>query len=170
MTPISTQSAGPKEPRSPNDRAVAEAVEILEAHRIMAISTTRPDGWPQTTIVGYANKGLSVYFMILRSSQKYLNIERDDRVSIAVGEEPADIHQAKAVFAGAIAQVVTDAAERDRAWKLLEERHPNLGAFELPGSSDAAVMRATCRHVSLVDYTKGLGHTEAFTVEDGPVR
>ena len=168
MTPSSTQSGGPGKPRSTDERGVLEAVKVLEAHRVMAISTIRPDGWPQTTIVGYANEGLTVYFMILRSSQKYSNISRDDRVSIAVGDEPALLHEAKAVFAGAHALEVTGAAERDRAWQLLEARHPNLRAFELPDSSDAVVMRAKCRYVSLVDYTKGLGHTEEFAATDTP--
>lgn len=165
MTSDPTQPARSGEPRSHKDRAAAEAAEILEAHRIMAISTVRPDGWPQTTIVGYANEGLSVYFMILRSSQKYANIKRDDRVSIAVGAEPRHLVEAKAVYAGAHASEIEDPAERERAWMLLEERHPNLAAFELPDSSEAVVVRATCRHVSVVDYTKGLGHSEAFTAE-----
>ena len=146
-----------------DNRAVGEAIGILDAHRIMAISTVRPDGWPQTTIVGYANLGLTIYFMILRSSQKYANIARDDRVSIAVGEEPRDVREAKAVYAGAHAIELTDQADREGAWKLLEERHPNLAAYDLPDSSEAVVMRVTCTHVSVVDYTKGIGHTEAFT-------
>ena len=33
------------------------AIEILNSHSTMAISTLRADGWPQTTIVGYANDG-----------------------------------------------------------------------------------------------------------------
>ena len=136
----------------------------------MAISTVRPDGWPQTTIVGYANNGLAVYFMILRSSQKFANIQRDDRVSMAVGEEPSEIHEAKAVYAGAHAAELTDPAERERAWKLLQDRHPNLGEFELPDSNQAAVMHATCKHVSVVDYSRGLGHTEAFTAEESRAR
>ena len=77
------------------------AVRILDSHRIMAISTVRPDGWPQTTIVGYANDGLAIYFIIFRSSQKFANIQHDDRVSIAVGEEPRDLRNLKAVYAGA---------------------------------------------------------------------
>ncbi|WP_309660911.1 hypothetical protein [Sphingomonas sp.] len=32
-----------------------DAIRILDAHRIMAVSTQRPDGWSQTTFVGYAN-------------------------------------------------------------------------------------------------------------------
>jgi nitroimidazol reductase NimA-like FMN-containing flavoprotein (pyridoxamine 5'-phosphate oxidase superfamily) len=60
------------------------AIDILDRHRMMAISTVRPDGWPQTTMVGYANDGWDVYFLIFRESQKFNNISRDDRVSIAV--------------------------------------------------------------------------------------
>lgn len=150
---------------SEDDPQVQRAVAILEAQRTMAISTVRPDGWPQTTIVGYASEGLDVYFMILCSSQKYGNIQRDNRVSMAVGDQPADLSQAKAVFAGANAVEITNTAERRRAWVLLEQRHPNLRDFALPQKSEAAVMRAMCRHVSVVDYTVGIGHTEAFTVE-----
>ena len=168
MTPDPTQAAGPEEARSPDRHAVAQAAEILEAHRIMAISTVRPDGWPQTTIVGYASEGLTVYFMILRSSQKYANIQRDDRVSIAVGAEPTTVGEAKAVFAGAHAAELTDAGERRRVWDLLVRRHPNLASYQLPDGSDAVVMRATCRYLSIVDYTQGLGHTEAFSVNEMP--
>lgn len=157
------QAAGSGEARSSDNRAAAEAIQTLDAHRIMAISTVRLDGWPQTTIVGYANAGLAIYFMILRSSQKYANIRRDDRVSIAVGTEPSDLGKAKAVYAGARATEIEDPAERKRAWQLLEARHPNLADFELPDSSEAVVVRADCKHLSIVDYTKGIGHTEAFT-------
>ena len=33
------------------------AITILNANRIMTIATVRADGWPQTTMVGYANEG-----------------------------------------------------------------------------------------------------------------
>jgi nitroimidazol reductase NimA-like FMN-containing flavoprotein (pyridoxamine 5'-phosphate oxidase superfamily) len=144
-----------------------KAVEILDLHRIMAIATLRPDGWPQNTIVGYANDGLLVYFLISRSSQKLANIQRDDRVSIAVGEEPGDFRQLKAVYAGARASEVTDPKQRKQAWRLLMERHPNLAQFELPDRSEAAMMRASLTFVSILDFTKGLGHADALTAS-GP--
>jgi nitroimidazol reductase NimA-like FMN-containing flavoprotein (pyridoxamine 5'-phosphate oxidase superfamily) len=56
------------------------AITILDANRIMTIATVRPDGWPQTTMVGYANEGWRVYFLIYRTSQKFENISRDNRV------------------------------------------------------------------------------------------
>ena len=76
------------------------AIDILNANRIMTIATVRPDGWPQATIVGYANEGWSLYFLIYRDSQKFANIARDDRVAVTVGCEPSDIRQIKAVYAG----------------------------------------------------------------------
>lgn len=145
---------------------ISDAVEILNAHRIMTISTLRPDGWPQTTIVGYANDGLDIYFLVFRSSQKFLNIQNDDRVSIAVGAEPKNLDEAKAVFAGARASEVTDSVQRAHAWGLLNQRHPNLYDFELPASLETGLMRATCHYLSLLDYSKGFGHTEALAIGD----
>lgn len=141
------------------------AIGILDTHQIMAISTVRSDGWPQTTIVGYANEGFVVYFLIFRSSQKFANIQHDDRVSIAVVDETEDIHETRAVYAGAHASEVTDPKQRERAWHLLVERHPNLADFALPDNSKTALMRADCKHLSVLDYSKGLGHTEALTID-----
>ena len=130
-----------------------KAAQILDMHRIMAVSTVRPDGWPQTTIVGYANQGFTIYFLVSRSSQKLANIQHDDRISIAIGEEPADLHEIKAVYAGAHAAEVADPGQREVAWQLLMERHPNLASYVLPEPSEAAMMRADCKYVSVLDYS-----------------
>ena len=142
-----------------------QAIRILDSHRIMAISTLRSDGWPQTTIVGYANVGLTLYFMIFRSSQKFSNIQRDDRISIAVGEEPRDLRELNALYAAAHASELTDAGERQDAWRLLRQRHPNLSSFELPEPSDAAMMRAECRHMSMLDYRIAPGYSRSLTID-----
>lgn len=142
------------------------AIEILDGHRMMSISTVRTDGWPQATIVGYANFGWTVYFLIFRSSQKFANIARDNRVAITVSSEPRSIGQIKAVYAGAHAAEVTDEKERASAWALLARRHPNLADFGLPDNSETALMSARCKYVSLLDYSKGIGHTEALTIPD----
>ena len=141
------------------------AIRILNANRTMAISTVRPDGWPQTTVVGYANRGFEIVFLIFRSSQKYANIKHDERISIAVAPEPAELEQLKAVFAGAIAEEITDPQEREEAWRLLMERHANLAGFKIAGGGEAVFMRATCRHVSVLDFSQGLGHRERLTID-----
>jgi nitroimidazol reductase NimA-like FMN-containing flavoprotein (pyridoxamine 5'-phosphate oxidase superfamily) len=142
------------------------AVHILGAHDVMAISTLRPDGWPQTTFVGYTNDNFSIYFSIFRSSQKFANISGNDRVSIAVRNDATDLRNVEAVYAGAHATEVTEARERQHAWQLLQLRHPKLRGFEPFDISDVALMRADCKYVSVLDYPQGLGHTETFTIND----
>lgn len=142
------------------------AIEILKLHLTMAISTLRPDGWPQTTIVGYTNEGLTLYFLIFRSSQKLANIRRDKRVSIAVGGEPEQLDKLTAVYAAAHATEVTDAKERAHAWALLQSRHPNLIDFELPERTEAAMIKATCKFVSVLDFRKGPGHIDELSIGD----
>ena len=140
------------------------AITIMNAHRIMAVSTVRPDGWPQTTIVGYANAGFDIYFLIFRSSQKFANIQHEPRISLAIGEEPHELDEIQAVYAGAVASEVTDPSEAGRAWALLTERHPNLSNYYRPDASDAVIIRASCKHLSIVDFRQGMSHTEALDI------
>lgn len=142
------------------------ALRILNSHRVMAISTVRPDGWPQTTVVGYANRGFELYFMIFRTSQKYANIQADNRISIAVTNEPNELSELNAVYASAHAQEILNSNERQEAWRLLMERHSNLAGFQIPDANDAVFMRATCKHVSVVDFSQGIGHREQLTLDD----
>ena len=58
---------------------------ILDQHRIMTIATLRPDGWPQATTVGYANEGLTLYFLCLRNRRQQTNRARQFAATIAVG-------------------------------------------------------------------------------------
>lgn len=140
------------------------AIDILDAHRIMAVSTLRSDGWPQTTFVGYVNEGLTLYFLIFRTSQKLANIRRDKRISIAVGGEPKEVDELTAVYAAAHASELVDPKERNRAWDLLQSRHPNLVDFELPERTEAAMIKAICQFVSVLDYRKGPGHVEEHSI------
>jgi nitroimidazol reductase NimA-like FMN-containing flavoprotein (pyridoxamine 5'-phosphate oxidase superfamily) len=142
------------------------AVEILDSRQTMAISTLRPDGWPQTTIVGYANEGLTLYFLVLRTSQKLANIRRDRRISFAIGVEPVHPDRLTAFYAAAHACEVVDPKERGRAWSLLQSRHPNLNHFDLPQRTEAAMIRATCQHISVLDYRKGPGHIDELSISD----
>jgi nitroimidazol reductase NimA-like FMN-containing flavoprotein (pyridoxamine 5'-phosphate oxidase superfamily) len=142
------------------------AIKILNSHRIMAISTVRPDGWPQTTVVGYASRGFEIFFMIFRSGQKFANIQADDRISIAIAAEPADMNDLQAFYAGAHAQEITDPSEREQAWRLLMQRHSNLAGFQMPESGDAVFMKAICKYVSVLDFSQGAGHREQLTIDD----
>ena len=146
---------------------VANAIEILDAHRVMTIATLRPDGWPQATIVGYANDGLAVYFLVARTSQKLMNIQFDDRIAIAVGEEPRDGH-IQTVYAAANAVELVDPEQRARCWQLLRQRHPNLADYDMPRPAEAAMIRAECHHVSALDFMTGENSNWPSTMEPLP--
>lgn len=146
-----------------------KAVDILNQYRLMAIATLRADGWPQATMVSYANDGLLLYFIVSRASQKFANIVRNSRVSIVVGrdfEEPAQI---RALSIGANASEVRDPVQRERAIDLILERHPALATFPRPDPQQSAVMRAYCSIVTILDYSKGFGHADLLTVAPGGV-
>ena len=64
---------------------------LLDQHRTMRIATLRPDGWPQVTTVGYANDGFAIHFLCGLDSQKASNLARDDRVSLAIDDDPAQV-------------------------------------------------------------------------------
>jgi nitroimidazol reductase NimA-like FMN-containing flavoprotein (pyridoxamine 5'-phosphate oxidase superfamily) len=144
-----------------------KAVDILNQYRLMAIAKLRPDGWPQATMVSYANEGLLLYFIVSRASQKYANIERDSRVSIVVGREFADPSQIKALSIAANASEVRDPRQRERAIDLILDRHPALAKLGRPDPEHSAVMRAYCSIVTILDYSKGFGHADLLTVGPG---
>jgi nitroimidazol reductase NimA-like FMN-containing flavoprotein (pyridoxamine 5'-phosphate oxidase superfamily) len=99
-----------------------DAIEILDAHRLMAISTVMPDGWPQATLVGFANDGLLIYFVISRAGQKFANIQRDQRVAIAVGRDVEDPMAIRELSIAAEASEVSDPKQREHAIDLILNR------------------------------------------------
>ena len=146
-----------------------KAIDILDQHRLMAIATLRADGWPQATMVTYANEGLLLYFIVSRASQKYANIERDSRVSIVVGRDFEDPSRIRALSIAANASEVRDPSQRERAINLILQRHPALAKLPRPDLEHSAVMRAYCSIVSVLDYSKGFGHADLLTVSPGGV-
>ena len=135
----------------------------------MAIATNRPDGWPQATMVGYANDDILIYFVVSRQSQKFANIERDDRVSLVVGGDFHDPSTIKALSIAAHASEVRDEKQRAHAVHMLLDRHPGLRRLAPPDPSHSAVMRAKPAIISILDYSKGFGHTDLLTVSPGGV-
>jgi nitroimidazol reductase NimA-like FMN-containing flavoprotein (pyridoxamine 5'-phosphate oxidase superfamily) len=146
-----------------------KAVDILNEYRLMTLATLRADGWPQATMVSYANEGLLLYFVVSRASQKYANISRDSRVSIALGRDVEDPEKIRALSIAANASEVRDPAQRERAIDLILERHPALARLPRPDAKHSAIMRAYCSIVTILDYSKGFGHADLLTVAPGGV-
>ena len=137
----------------------------LDKHRVMTIATLRPDGWPQSTTVGFVNDGLTLYFLCGKDSQKAANLARDDRVSLTVDDDPAQIMQIEGLSMAARAKRVTDRAEAEKVLGLLPLKYPRQESFplEMPKPEDVAIFRVTPIVISVLDYSKGFGHTELVT-------
>jgi general stress protein 26 len=139
-------------------------LKLLGQHRIMTIATNRPDGWPQATIVGYANDGLKIYFFVARMSQKFMNIARDPRVSIAIGNDVAEPLEIKGLSLAGRAAPVEDRSEYERAGAIMLERYPEYRAMPQPSPALAPMMRVTPEIISVLDYSKGFGHSDLVSV------
>jgi nitroimidazol reductase NimA-like FMN-containing flavoprotein (pyridoxamine 5'-phosphate oxidase superfamily) len=138
---------------------------ILNQHRIMTIATLRPDGWPQATTVGYANEGLTLYFLCGPDSQKSTNLARDDRVSLTIDNDTAQVMEITGLSMAAHAQVVVDPTEGEKALRMLMLKYPQQGSLPLPmpTPADVRIFRVTPSVISVLDYSKGFAHTDLVT-------
>jgi nitroimidazol reductase NimA-like FMN-containing flavoprotein (pyridoxamine 5'-phosphate oxidase superfamily) len=136
----------------------------------MTIATNRPDGWPQATIVGYSNDELVIYAVVGRTGQKFANVSHDPRVSIAIGKDSPEPMEIEGLSMAARAEAVADPAEIDRATSLLFERYPEYKVFMTamhPDVTDMVFLRIVPDVVSILDYSKGFGHTDLVPVSAG---
>jgi nitroimidazol reductase NimA-like FMN-containing flavoprotein (pyridoxamine 5'-phosphate oxidase superfamily) len=151
-----------EQPMSPEFR---EAIcGLLANHRIMAVATNRNDGWPQATTVSYVNDGLNLYFFVARVSQKFANILRDARVSIAIASDfhkPEDI---RGLSLAGKAKLVESGSEYKRIWALFLARFPEYADWPAPGPAFAPMFRVVPEIVSVLDYSKGFGHSDLTVV------
>src|ERR1043166_1261913 len=147
-----------------DDAIRAKILELLGQHRLMAIATNRPDGWPQATTVGYANDGLTVYFLCGPQSQKAQNIARDNRVSLTIDYDVPDPTAITGLSMGAIAEPVRDSAEVSKATNLLMKRYPEYANYPAPNPDQILIMKVLPKVISVLDYSKGFAHTDLVTV------
>ena len=143
-----------------------QIIDLLDEHRIMTIATNRPDGWPQATVVGYANDGLIVYCLIARDSQKFSNIMRDPRVSLAIAKDYPQPLQIKGLSIAAHAVEIADQGEIDHVAEILLQRYPEYKVMPRPNPAAVPMLRLTPEIVSVLDYSKGFGHSDLVKVTD----
>jgi len=109
------------------DEIRRKILTLLDQHRIMTVATLRPDGWPQATTVGYVNEGLTLYFLCGLDSQKAKNLARDDRISLTIDHDTADL------------------------------------PVKMPSPDEIRLFRVKPTVISVLDYSKGFGHTDLVT-------
>ena len=127
-------------------------IEILDENRLMSLGVNRQDGWPQVTMVNYLRQGRALYFVVARDSQKFANISRDSRVSIAIGGGAGQGAQARGL---SMAARVSEILEPDRITELNQliwSRPADLAFTPHPSSPNVAVLEARPQIVSVIDY------------------
>jgi len=139
---------------------------LLDEHRIMTLATLRPDGWPQATTVGYVHDGLTLYFLCGLDSQKAANLAHDDRVSLTIDHDTADIMAITGLSMAAHAHVVEDHAEAQKVLQLLAQQYPEQTDLpvQMPTPEDVRIFRVTPTVISVLDYSRGFGHTDLVVV------
>jgi nitroimidazol reductase NimA-like FMN-containing flavoprotein (pyridoxamine 5'-phosphate oxidase superfamily) len=131
----------------------------------MTVATLRPDGWPQATTVGYASDGLNLYFLCGLDSQKAWNLARDNRVSITINGDPPQVMEITGLSMGARVQPVNDPAEGEKVLRMLMVKYPEQKLLPMPTPQDVRIFRVTPKVISVLDYSKGFGHTELVSCD-----
>lgn len=148
------------------DETIRQTIlSLLDQHRIMTLATIRPDGWPQATTVGYVSEGLTLYFLCGLDSQKAANLAHDDRVSLTIDHDAPDLLTITGLSMAAHAAPVVDREEAEKVLRLMPLKYPDQPPlpFDMPGPEDVRIFRVTPTVISVLDYSKGFGHTELVT-------
>ena len=149
------------------DETIRKTIQaILDGQRIMSVATLRADGWPQATTVGYVNDGLTLYFLCSPDSQKAANLARDNRLSLTINPDAPQLMEIIGLSMAAFAEKVEDPAEADRVLSLMPAKYPQQQdlAIAMPTRDQISIFRVVPKVISVLDYSKGFGHTDLITL------
>lgn len=137
----------------------SKIVDILAHTNDMTIATVRPDGWPQATTVSYVSDGLDIYFVTGAEAQKAKNIAKNGKISLTVDWPYKNWDAIEGISLGGTAARITAEDEIARIEKLMAKKFPQMA--DLPSEEEAlAFFKITPKVISVLDYSKGFGHTD----------
>lgn len=133
---------------------------LLAASNTLTLATLRDDGWPQATTVAYANSGLTLFIATGSDAQKVHNIRHCPKVSLTINADTLDWSKLQGLSMAAHALVIDSASEHQQAARLIKKKFASLAEVGDPEHETGwALLRIEPTIVSLIDYTKGFGHT-----------
>jgi nitroimidazol reductase NimA-like FMN-containing flavoprotein (pyridoxamine 5'-phosphate oxidase superfamily) len=134
---------------------------VLDTAPDLTLATIRPDGYPQATTVSFAHEGMTLYIGIGRNSQKAENVRRNGKVSLTINLPYHDWREIRGLSMSAIAELLDEPDDAARAAACLERRFPAVAEWCGPDMGhEVAFLRIRPQMVSVIDYSKGFGHTE----------
>jgi uncharacterized protein YhbP (UPF0306 family) len=86
----------------------------------------------------------------------------DDRVSLTIDHDTPQVMEITGLSMAAHAQRVVDRAEAERALRLLMQRYPEQHSLPvpMPKPEEVSIFRVKPEVISVLDYSKGFGHTD----------
>jgi uncharacterized protein YhbP (UPF0306 family) len=140
-------------------------LHVLDTATDLTLATVRTDGYPQATTVSFAHEDMQIYVGIGRHSQKAENIRRNDRVSLTINLPYHDWREIRGLSMSAIAELLDAPGDAAQAAACLEQRFPAVAEWGGPDMGQEVVfLRIRPQMVSVIDYSKGFGHTELISV------
>ncbi len=142
----------------------AKVLSILARCQDMTVATVRPDGAPQATVVSFVHDGVTLYFGCGAGSQKAANIAREPRVSVAMTAPYADWQSIEGLSMACVATEVVVPGEIAEVGRLMVARFPQVAGMEAAAPGTVRFFRLRPQVVSILDYSRGFGHTDLVTV------
>jgi nitroimidazol reductase NimA-like FMN-containing flavoprotein (pyridoxamine 5'-phosphate oxidase superfamily) len=105
---------------------------------------------------------MTVYFLCGLDSQKAENLARDDRMSLTIDHDTADLMTITGLSMAARAHAVVDRAEAEKVLRMLPLKYADAPPLpmKMPSADEVRLFRVTPTVISLLDYSKGFGHTD----------
>ena len=142
----------------------ATILDILSKQTDMTIATIREDHYPQATTVSYVSDGLDISFGCSTRSQKARNIARHNKVSLTVTPSYTDWNSIRGLSLGGLAERVTDPSQITMIEALFFRKFPFVVQYAPDDRGELALHRIVPKIWSVLDYTKGFGHTDHVTM------
>jgi hypothetical protein len=88
-------------------------------------------------------------------------------VSLTIDDDTPQVMAITGLSMAARAQRVTDLEEAGKVLRMLMERYPEQASLPgpMPAARDVAIFRVTPKVISLLDYSRGFGHTDLVTCQ-----
>jgi general stress protein 26 len=136
-------------------------LHVIDNANDLTLATVRPDGYPQATTVSFAHDGLNLYVGIGKHSQKANNVRQNNKVSLTINLPYDDWREIKGLSMSALAEVLEEGVGVDTAKACLLQRFPQIAEWtDAPMAGEMAFLKITPQVISVLDYSKGFGHTE----------
>jgi hypothetical protein len=89
----------------------------------------------------------------------------DDRLSLTIDHDTADLMAITGLSMAARAHAVEDRAEAEKVLRMIPLKYPDAPPlpFKMPSPDEVRLFRVTPEVISVLDYSKGFGHTDLVT-------